>query len=207
MAQGGRGLGSQGTGEGYPEQETQHREHKAQQHRREEAGGGHLLRLPQLLAAEGPGDEVAGSVAVVKADGLDDVHQRQHHPHRRHHAVLLQMADEEGVRQVIEGGHQHADDGGDGQAVDQLLHRLGGHADKFFFLGAVKAPGLLAHRLSLPCSVVFSIIRQGAGNCQSPGRPTCGTGGNMLQYGRRKECFTRSIRSACARWYLPRREG
>ena len=53
---------------------------------------------------------VPGALAEGEADGLDDGHQRESHAHGGGGAGT-DLAYEEGVGHVVDGGDQHTDDG------------------------------------------------------------------------------------------------
>ena len=61
---------------------------------------------------------LVGTKTEGEADGLDDRHQREYDSDRTRR-LGTQLADENGIGDIIEGSHQHGDDGGDGQLSDQ----------------------------------------------------------------------------------------
>ena len=98
----------------------------------DKAGGGHPGGVLKVLRAQLPGDIVARAVAAEKAEGLDNGHQREDDAHRGGGAGV-DFADEEGVGHIIEGCHQHTDDGRHRQLTDQLRDGGLGHSIKFLF--------------------------------------------------------------------------
>ena len=126
-------LGAQKTGETAAETKTERGEQKPEGDRAEEAGGGHLFGILQILTPESAGDVIAGAVAVVEADGLDNIHQRHDHPDGGDHAVTVQLTDKEGIRQIVKSRHKHADHGGDREFQDQRFDGLRRHAQEFGF--------------------------------------------------------------------------
>ena len=111
------GGGAQDVHQGVQEEETQHPQYRRQKKGGVEGHHRHALDLLPPLLAQKPGDMVAGPLAEGEADGLDDGHEGEGHAHRRRGAGA-DPAHKEGVGHVVEGGDEHADDGG---------HRQGGH--------------------------------------------------------------------------------
>ena len=143
------GGGAQEHGQRLQKELAQNADHRPRRQGGEKAGGGHVAGLLKVLLPQLPGDEVAAAVAKEKAHRLDDGHEGEDHPHRPGGAVAFQHAHEEGVRHVVEGGDQHADDAGKGQPADQAADGGLGHLVEFLLLLFVQVVVHIGPRLSL----------------------------------------------------------
>ena len=131
------GGGAQEQRQGLQEDLAQHADEKACGQGSEKAGGSHVGGGFRVLLAQFPGDEVAAAVAEEEAHRLDNGHHGKHHAHGAGGAGAFQHTHEKGVRHIVEGGHQHADDTGQRQAADQPAHRGLGQFMKLLLLLAV----------------------------------------------------------------------
>ena len=88
--------------------------------------GGELGGGVSVLTAEAAADDAARAVAQHEAEGLNDGHQAGHDAHRARRAGG-QLAHKEGVGQIVDAGDEHTQDGGRGEAEDELRHGGLGH--------------------------------------------------------------------------------
>ena len=130
--------GTQQIGQRLQKQQPQHTDQHAGGQRTEKSRGGHFRGFLIVLMADGAGDEVAAALAEEEPDGLDNGHQGKHHAHGAGGRVAFQHPHQEGVRHVVKGGHQHADDAGHSQPQDQGPHRCLRHLFVFFGLLVVQ---------------------------------------------------------------------
>jgi len=99
---------------------------QAEGQRCEEAGGREPGGSLGVLAAEAPADDAARAVAQHKAQRLNDGHQAGNDPHRAGRAGG-DLADEEGVSQVIDAGDEHTQNRRCGKAEDEFRDGRLGH--------------------------------------------------------------------------------
>ena len=116
---------------GVHEQKTAGHDDKAAPQAEKEAVGRHHRSGAPLPAAQSPGDIVARTVAKEKADGLDQRHIAEHHPHRAGDAGAVQQTDKISIRHVVKGRDQHTDNRGERQLDYQTINRLVRHPIKF----------------------------------------------------------------------------
>ena len=133
VGQDGRG-GAQEVGKGRQKDLPKDADDQACGQSGEEAGGGHVGGLLHMMLAQFPGDEVAAAVAEEEAHRLDNGHEGEYHAHGAGGGIAFQHTHKEGVRHVVKGGDQHADDAGQRQPADQLADRVLGQVVKFLFL-------------------------------------------------------------------------
>ena len=98
----------------------------AEHQRREEAGGSEPGGSLGVLAAEAAADDAAGTVAQHEAQCLDDGHQAGNNAHGTGGAGG-DLPHKEGIRQIVDAGDQHAQDGGGRKAQDQFRDGSFGH--------------------------------------------------------------------------------
>ena len=128
----GAGVGQDGVGAAQQHHEAgqggkaDSRQHDAEDQRREKAGGGELGGGAGVLIAEAAADDSACAMAQHEAEGLNDGHEAGHDAHRARRAGG-QLAHKEGVGQIVDAGDEHTQDGGRGEAEDELRHRGPGH--------------------------------------------------------------------------------
>ena len=99
----------------------------------EEPHGSHRRSLAGLAPAECARNEVAGPLPEIEGNGLDQGHIREYDAEGGH-GLRVELPDEERVRQVVDAGHQHADDRRDRQRGDQPPDRRRRHPDELLLL-------------------------------------------------------------------------
>ena len=116
--------GAQERGQRRQEDFAQNADGKPREQGQEEPGGGHVGSFLRMMLAQLPGDKVSAAVAKEESHSLDHCHHGEHHAHSTGGGIAFQHADEKGIRHVVKGCDQHAENTGDRQAADQPAHRL-----------------------------------------------------------------------------------
>ena len=119
--------------------EAQDGDQRAGQEGREKPHGRHRRGFAGLASAECAGNEVAGPLSEIKGEGLDQRHVGEYDAEGCD-GLRVELADEEGVCQVVDAGHQHADDRRDRQRGDQPPDRRRRHPDELLLLQVLFHP-------------------------------------------------------------------
>ena len=116
-------------------QKTQRGKYEAHNDRTKEARGHGVLSVLEFLFAKQARYRVARALPQEKADGLDDVHQRKYNADTRRGRHVIELADEESIRHIVQRGDQHGDNAGDRHAHDQAVDGRFGHHLMLLFCG------------------------------------------------------------------------
>lgn len=119
--------------QGIHQEETCHGNQAARDERREETYGGHFFRLVRVAAPKRPGDEIPRALTEIESDGLNEGHVGEDDAEGGH-GLRIDLPHEERVRQVVNAGDQHADDGRNGQRGHEMPYRSRSHPDELLFL-------------------------------------------------------------------------
>ena len=93
-----------------------------------------------VLAAKAPADDASGTVAQHKTQSLDDSHQAGNNADRTGRAGG-DLTDEEGIRQIVDAGDEHTQDGGRGETQDQFWDRRLGHFSELLVAAVIGVHG------------------------------------------------------------------
>ena len=91
-----------------------------------EPNGSKLLRQFPVSGTDQSGNVVAGANADHKGQCLDDGHGRKNNAHGTGGAGP-ELTYKKSIRHVVDGSHQHTDDGRNGQLRDHASYRRMGH--------------------------------------------------------------------------------
>ena len=101
---------------------------------REKAGCCHIGGFLIVFLAQFTGNIIAAALTEEETHSLNDRHHGEHDTHSAGGGIALEHTDKIGIRHIVEGCDQHADDAGYCQFANQPTHGRFGHLPVFLFL-------------------------------------------------------------------------
>lgn len=158
------------------------------------AEGGDKRDLPSVLRAQHSGNQAAPAQSKQVAQSGQQVEPRGNQRDRSHHQRIANLADEKGVRQIVDHRHHLADDRGDRQGCDRPPN---GHFLKQILLR------LFLHRSKLPsffCKSLRPFPTAGRRKGRNPQKP------RLSPAGTRVNCPETRLQATRRRWESNRRQ-